>query len=239
MNVQYDKILRNFVNVAIDNYKWTERDILKKFNLTTFNDEQLMVKFETFYQQFEDFCNINRGSNSGGNQTNINGKMWESDTCNKCNLHVQGFQQKKDGLHKKFTDHEIIYMEQSELKRYFKSNFGAVVHRKPDEAYFIKKSDGTYILKILEKKFQNVEGSVEDKLLTGPLIKREYELILEHFNITVSYAYCLSPFLAMKLRSNKPKYIIWNRIFIENNITVLFGADFDYYTKLDGWINNF
>ena len=39
--------------------------------------------------------------------------------------------------------------------------------------HLIKKRDGTSVIKILEKKFQNVEGSVEDKLLTGALIKRE------------------------------------------------------------------
>jgi hypothetical protein len=42
-----------------------------------------------------------------------------------------------------------------------------------------------------------------------------------------------------KLNSNKDKYTILNTILYENSITVLFGDDNDYFSKLDSWISNF
>jgi len=36
----------------------------------------------------------------------------------------------------------------------------------------------------------------------------------------------------------KKKYIILNKILNENNITVLFGDDENYFETLDNWINN-
>ena len=50
-----------------------------------------------------------------------------------------------------------------------------------------------YLIKILEKKEQNVEGSVIDKLLSGPSFKREYELVLGS-GFEVHYAFCVSSF---------------------------------------------
>jgi hypothetical protein len=38
--------------------------------------------------------------------------------------------------------------------------------------------------------------------------------------------------------STEEKYVILNIIFCENNISVLFGDDDDYFEKIDEWINN-
>lgn len=91
------------------------------------------------------------------------------------------------------------------------------------------------IIKILEKKEQSVKGSVEIKLWSGPSLKREYELVFGEDYI-IEYAFCLSEFLENKLKSSELKYQILNKIFTETNITLLYGDNTDYYTKLDEWI---
>ena len=108
--------------------------------------------------------------------------------------------------------------------------------RCPDEAYIIEYTSGRKVIKILEKKEQNVEGSVETKLWSGPSLKREYELALGN-DFTVFYGFCVSEFLKQKLISNEKKYNILNTIFNENNITVLFGDDENYFETFDTWFN--
>jgi len=78
-----------------------------------------------------------------------------------------------------------------------------------------------------------VEGSVENKLWTGPSFKREYELVLGD-SFKIHYGFCVNEFLKKKLISNNKKYTILN----ENNIVVLFGDDENYFETLDNWFNN-
>lgn len=107
----------------------------------------------------------------------------------------------------------------------------------PDEAYIIEYTSGRKIIKILEKKEQNVEGSVETKLWSGPSLKREYELVLGP-EFEVFYGFCVNKFLKNKFISNEKKYTILNTILTENNISVLFGEDENYFETFDTWFNN-
>jgi hypothetical protein len=59
-----------------------------------------------------------------------------------------------------------------------KNRYNIDLFRCPDEAYIIEYTNGRKVVKILEKKEQHVEGSVETKLWSGPSLKREYELML-------------------------------------------------------------
>ena len=126
---------------------------------------------------------------------------------------------------------------QSGLATYMKKKYNLKLFRYPDEAYIIEYNTGRKVIKILEKKNQNVEGSVETKLWSGPSLKREYELLLGN-DFEVYYSFCVSEFLKKKIISNEQKYIILNTIFDENNISVLFGDDEKYFETLDQWINN-
>jgi hypothetical protein len=117
-----------------------------------------------------------------------------------------------------------------------KNKYNIDLFRCPDEAYIIEYNNGKNVIKILEKKEQNVEGSVETKLWSGPSLKREYELILGS-KFTVFYGFCVSEFLKKKLVSNEKKYITLNTIFNENNIVVLFGDDENYFETFDNWLN--
>ena len=118
-----------------------------------------------------------------------------------------------------------------------KNKYNIDLFRCPDEGYIIEYVNGRKIVKILEKKEQNVEGSVETKLWSGPSLKREYELVLGP-DFEVYYGFCVSNFLKNKLTSNEKKYTILNSILRESNIEVLFGDDEDYFEKLDSWLNN-
>ena len=126
--------------------------------------------------------------------------------------YVKGHLKDKDGkelllacLSKTFEDKTIIFVLQYGLKMYMKHKYNIELFRCPDEAYIIEYNTGRKVIKILEKKEQNVEGSVETKLWSGPSLKREYELVLGD-NFEVYYGFCVSEFLKKKLTSNKKKY---------------------------------
>jgi len=142
---------------------------------------------------------------------------------------------------KEKEEKKIIFVLQNGFKMYMKNKYNIDIFRCPDEAYiieYINNENQIYktVIKILEKKRQNVEGSVETKLWSGPSLKREYELVLGE-NFEVHYGFCVSDFLKKKLISNEKKYTIFNKILNEHNIDVLFGDDEDYFETLDNWLN--
>ena len=190
---------------------------------------------------------VNKGTGAGGSNTNYYGKKFEEKTNNQQRLLELGYiknsftkNPKKEHdyyLSKTFEDKTIVFVQQKGLKNYLKNIYNIELFREPDEAYIIEYTSGRKVIKILEKKEQNVEGSVEDKLLSGPGFKREYEYVLGS-EFEVFYGFCVNTFLKNKLISNKNKYTIWNKILNENNIIVLFGDDKDYFETFDIWFNN-
>jgi len=194
---------------------------------------------------------VNKGTGAGGSNTNYYGKKFEEKTNNSYRLlnlgyNKNNFTKKKkhttsisdyDFLSKTFEDKNIIFVLQNGLKRYIKHKYNIDLFRCPDEAYIIESNTGKKIIKILEKKEQRVEGSVETKLWSGPSLKREYELVLGD-EFEVHYAFCVNDFLKNKLTSTDKKYTILNTIFREHNIDVLFGDDEQYFETLDNWVNN-
>lgn len=187
---------------------------------------------------------INKGTGAGGCKTIDNGFKFENKTDN-CNyLKVKGFTAYKFNkietiLSKTFEDKKIYFLKQGKLKKYVLDKYNIDLYRNPDEAYIIEYKSGKIAIKILEKKNQNVEGSIVDKLWAGPVYKREYEIEFgEKFQ--VSYAFCVSSFLENKLKSNEKKnrkFQTLNIIFEESNIQVLFGDSKNYFESLYTWIN--
>jgi len=167
----------------------------------------------------------NKGTGAGGAKTNLHGKAFETKTEN-----LNGFIQKKIGYEKD----NMVFLRQGELKQYFKKVFQKELIRHPDEAYLIRQGD-QYTLKILEKKNQNVEGSVMEKLGLGAFYKEEYEWCLGP-QFKVEYAYCLSAFLKQKYLSDTLKFNFLREKNKRNNIEVLFGDDEDYQEKLNAWL---
>lgn len=134
---------------------------------------------------------------------------------------------------------KIIFLTQSGFKQFFNIKFNIKIHKNPDEAFIIIKNE-TYTIKILEKKNQNVEGSVEDKLKTGAFNRNEYTRIFKKYNFpkeyNIHYAFCISNFLKNKFESNDIKYIIMKEIMKEDNIDIFYGEDENYFSLLLEWI---
>ena len=186
----------------------------------------------------------NKGTGAGGANTNKTGKKFEEKTSTRERLLEMGFienvtqkyNQRFVYFNKRMEEYSIVFLEQGDLQKYIKHNYNLDLFRNPDEAYIIEYNDGRKVIKILEKKTQNVDGSVETKLWSGPSLKREYEIVLEEFE--VEYCFCVSEFLQRKILSNDKKYVILNIILQESNIQVLFGDDENYFDILDKWITN-
>jgi hypothetical protein len=181
---------------------------------------------------------VNKGTGAGGANTNVNGKKFEEKANNQQRLLEDGYVKKDGYLSKTFEDKTIYFVLQGELKTFLENKYKVYnIFRKPDEAYIIEYKSGRKVIKILEKKTQNCEGSVETKLWSGPSLKREYEIVLGK-EFEVVYGFCVSEFLKNKLISNINKYAILNEILSENNIAVLFGDDKNYFETFDTWFNN-
>jgi hypothetical protein len=188
---------------------------------------------------------INKGTGAGGANTNYYGKKFEEKTNNQTRLLNDGYNKnsftKKPKkiydyyLSKTFEDKTIIFVLHNGFKNYMKNKYNIDVFRCPDEAYIIEYKIGKKVIKIIEKKEQNVSGSVETKLWASPSLKREYELVLGN-GFEVHYCLCVSEFLQKLLVSNSKKYLVLKDILSETKIDILFGDQPDYFTLLDNWI---
>jgi hypothetical protein len=177
----------------------------------------------------------NKGTGAGGAKTNLHGKAFERSTENVFGEKKIIGQKKLFGNAYYMEKDNIVLLTQGALKKYFKHFFKKEMIRCPDEAYLIRNGDN-YTLKILEKKCQNVEGSVIEKLCLGQYIKEEYQSCLDS-RFTVEYAFCLNSFLKQKYLSDTIKYEFLRQYNERNHIQVFFGDDPDYYEKLDNWIH--
>ncbi len=99
-------------------------------------------------------------------------------------------------LFKNFDNKKIIYVSQSGLKIYIKQKYNIDLFRICGEAYIIE-TNKNITIKIIEKKYQEVEGSVETKLWASPSLKREYELVLG-IDFDIEYIFCLNKYFKNK-----------------------------------------
>ena len=172
----------------------------------------------------------NRGTGAGGANTNLKGKTFEEETSNEHRLLENGFTKTKYTLEKDNISEKISYVSQGSLKKYMKEKYGKALFRNPD-------GRKPHLL-ILEKKAQNVAGSVDTKLLAGPLFREEYELSLDN-EFIVHYAFCVSSFLQTYIESDKIKWVIFNKLMEKHDIPILFGDSPDYFSTLDAWISKY
>jgi len=188
---------------------------------------------------------MNKGIGAGGKKTVINGSLFEIKTSVEKKLLENNYKKKimsknKFGYYFEniYGSVKTIYLTQNGFKEYFKKYYNLDIYKQPDEAFIII-SDDMLKIKILEKKNQNVEGSVEDKLKTGLFNKKEYEkmfLPILNIKLTVSYAFCVSKFLQNKFESDSIKYKIYKEIMNEDNIKLFYSDDKNYFNNLFDWI---
>lgn len=205
------------------------------------NKQTLINKIRNYisgYTIMED-ASENRGTGAGGANTNLHGKSFKRETDNSDRLIANGYKRinnrKYSILSKTDEDKTTVFVSQSGLDYYLKDKYGLSVCRKPDEAYILEYNDGRKVIKILEKKEQRVEGSVETKLWSGPALKREYELMLGP-EFTVHYGFCVNEYLGVKIYSDKKKYECLRIILQENNIPIMVGGRENYFDLLNSWI---
>ena len=183
---------------------------------------------------------FNRGTGAGGAKTNHNGLKFEEKTDSSelllSNNYVSEFLNVGSFYVKKYEGAKIIFSKKGSFKRFVSHFYGIESLREPDEAYIIEYDNGEKVIKILEKKNQNVAGSVEIKLWAAPTLKREYEIVFGK-GFKIDYGFCLNNFYKKKINSGDKKYkILVNVILKENNIDCLFGDDDDYFDHLAKWI---
>lgn len=131
----------------------------------------------------------------GGARTNANGLTFERDTSLNRALIKAGYAIKndyvydKDGnmiglsipkhnLYKNFLEKEKIDYKKYNSKKWL-----------PDEAFLNKKTKTVYII---EKKYQQTGGSVDEKLPNCDFKKKEYEKLFNPIGIKVNYIYVLN-----------------------------------------------
>ena len=231
----------------------TEKDVhpfFKKFlaKKQKFNDELSVTEVNNVIEKVNDLSQQkipNKGTGAGGATTNLNGKLFEVKTDNESRLLKEGFTKTiiavntKFGyyLSKRLENKRVIFVSQSGLKEFIKQFYHIELFRHPDEAYIFEYTDGRRVIKILEKKEQNVEGSVDVKLLSGPIFREEYAEALLESKFEVEYAFCVSKFLQDKILTDDKKHRIFNKIMARHGIQILFGDDLNYFDKLDEWLD--
>jgi hypothetical protein len=146
---------------------------------------------------------MNKGLGAGGSKTTKNGNSFEELTDSKPFLLGIGF---KIYHYKKW---EYLFYENDGVKYYWggKNGFKNIIcylfknlsessfFRQPDE-YFIKTKEGKTHIYIIEKKNQNVSGSVDIKLLAGPGIVENYRDMFNDNSIySIHYRFLLSEWL--------------------------------------------
>lgn len=177
---------------------------------------------------------INKGTGAGGAKTNENGKKFEQDTNSKVYLENENFIKYPLWLSKTFEDKIVTFTTQAAFKNFMKEKFNRDVCRHPDEAFIVEFTSGRKLVIIIEKKAQNVQGSVDQKLWSSPSIKREYEICLGN-DFEVYYGLCLNQTLTNWVISDKLKYKTLRQILEENKIEFFNGCKEDYYQKLKQW----
>ena len=177
----------------------------------------------------------NRGTGAGGAKTNKNGLPYEELTelkeddryKNKETIKIE-----KKNLNKVQIDNqEFMKLSKGELKGYMKHhkkfNIKSEKTLQPDECYV---DEVNKVINIIEKKFQQCAGSVDEKIQTGPFkiwfYKEQYP------DYEIRYCYCLSDWF----RSDKYKPEM--RFLKEYNIEVFWGSDKSYVTNILDWIVN-
>lgn len=185
----------------------------------------------------------------GGKSTTVNGLQFEKKTSAYDFLKQKGFKEFTDlykikskyanfkFLLKEYPDKKIYYFNKFNFNIFSQKYLNVTCFRIPDEIYYIEYSNKKPTLKILEKKYQNVPGSVDQKLGLGNFFKFEYN---EMYNkkINIEYAFCVNNGLKNMIISNKNKYKILNQYLQINDNKIFFGDDLDYWLKLLEWIES-
>lgn len=176
---------------------------------------------------------INRGTGAGGSSTNATGLPYENIT----NLNTEY------SIISQFNSHNIISFSLNPSRQFIcthKSNFFKYLKhsknnnipdahgcKQPDECYI---DEDNKIIFIIEKKFQQVSGSVCEKIQTAPFKKRHYSLCFPMYQII--YIYCLSDWFKIHCKA-EIEYLEYEKI------PIFWGSSDSYKHDIVNFILNF
>ncbi|TCG11077.1 PD-(D/E)XK nuclease superfamily protein [Mycoplasma todarodis] len=171
---------------------------------------------------------INKGTGAGGAKTNLNGLKWEESTYLGNALKTLGYNlELTDEIKKikkgstttlleirKNDEHFGYYGQQGQLYKMLQLVFPNKMNNEFIETVLSKKinPDGfiynsrTNTLHIFEKKWQQVPGSVDEKLQTAPFKRTMFKKLLSNVDTEVTYQYILSSYFKQKQYENIKEY---------------------------------
>ena len=182
----------------------------------------------------------NRGTGAGGAMTNHNGLNYEDITSLNTQFEIleeirYGNGINGNGYKVKFNNNEKVFIKLCKsalflymrLKNELSDIIPAAGCKKPDEAYLDEESKTLFII---ETKFQQTSGSVDEKIQTGVFKMYHYSKLF--INYKIKYIYCLSDWFKKKEYSSVLEYLK------KNDVHVFFGSDIDYKEKIINFINS-
>ena len=204
-------------------YKHEENNLKQdssKFSLKPINKHDNILKNITNTEK------PNKGKGAGGASTNKNGKGFEKVTLlnEKINVHHSYEEFNEITFHSKPSKKYLAiknlrkFSERYMPKEKYNPNISAHGCKVPDECYIDISTDTIFII---EKKFQSCNGSVCEKIQSGPFKKKHYGE--KYMGYKIVYIYCLSNWF-------KSHCIVEIEYLHENNIPVFWG-DYDTMYK--------
>lgn len=219
-----------YVNVRKHDWKKQQKIVVnafkhyKKEKKRTENEEKRINKTEPV---------VNRGTGAGGSNTNKNGLPYEALTDLKSEYTVISSDDKHSknikfcatGITFKMTKQSRLFkcMDKHVDKQVVKGH-GC---KNPDECYIDEASKTIFIL---EKKFQQVSGSVCEKIQTSDFKIWQYNRTFPEYKIV--YLYCLSDWFKANCKAEL-EYLNFKKV------PVFWGNDKNYKSKVIDFMNNY
>lgn len=167
---------------------------------------------------------INKGTGAGGSKTNLNGIKFEEDVYLKQWIEKAGYLTAPLEIGTQRSELYGVYNKQKRLIAYYGrqgkiyealikmigSSFtnqyiGEVLSKKINPDAFILNIENK-TLHIFEKKWQQVAGSVDEKIQTAPFKVEMFSKLLKQFDISITYDYILSHYFTSPSYRNVKEY---------------------------------
>lgn len=174
----------------------------------------------------------NNGFGAGGSNTNKNGLPYELLTDLNTEYELISKNKYSEIVEFKNSNKLFIKSDKSKFFKYMKKNINTKIPKahgckQPDECYIDEKNK---IIFILEKKFQQVGGSVCEKIQTPDFKKWQYSRTFLEYEIV--YIYCLSDWFRNNCKAEL-EYLEYKKI------PYFWGSDKDYKIKIVNFIINY
>ena len=176
---------------------------------------------------------INKGTGAGGSNTNKNGLPYEELTdLNDCFSTIATMKHASKIIFNKFSSKMYTRTKQSNLFKYMINHINKNIEtahgcKNPDECYI---DEDLKIIYIIEKKFQQVSGSVCEKIQTPDFKIWQYNRTFPEFKIV--YIYCLSEWFKNNCKA-EIEYLNYKKI------PIFWGNDEKYKEDIIDFITNY